>query len=61
MAILACRYFDDELILDFGGMVSKTQRISHRLNEMWGIRYSENKAPYHVSVHILPGTCIRLV
>ena len=50
LGILACHYFDDELVMDFGHMAAQTQALSHRLSEMWGIKYSPKKRQV-VSIH----------
>ena len=40
--MIVCHYFDDEFIMNFGSMMSNTQRLSHRLSELGGgIRYNE--------------------
>ena len=52
--MLSCHYFDDELIMDFGELASKTQSMSHRLSDLWGIRYSEKKRhTMSVNTHFL--------
>ena len=52
LGILAFHYFDDELVMDFGHMAAQTQALSHRLSEMWGIKYSPKKTgrldPHHI-------------
>ena len=50
LGILACHYFDDELVMDFGHIAAQTQALSHRLSEMWGIKYSP-KTRHVVSIH----------
>ena len=41
-AILVCQYFDDEFVMDVGCMASTPRHIHLRLNDLWGIRYSEH-------------------
>ena len=57
MATLACHYFGDEVVFDFGGMACKPQRISHRVNELWGILYTEKERQFmYVCTYFLGNT-----
>ena len=52
LAMLDGHYFDDELRVYFSSMTSLTQRLSHRLSTMWGIKYNEKICNVCPHVHI---------
>ena len=43
LAMLACHYFDDELLLEAIQCAGSSKAMSLRLSAMWGIRYGTNK------------------
>ena len=43
LGLLACHYFDDELLLESRMCAGASKAISLRLSRLWGIRYGEHK------------------